>query len=43
VAENAKDWRDQGGTHACIPTMGHGFTTVEDHLAHLAAVKDAMR
>lgn len=42
VADRANHWRDQGGTHATIPTMGRGFKTVADHLEHLAAVKHAI-
>lgn len=42
VASDVNGWRDQGGTHACVPTMGRGFTTVEAHLEHLAAVKQAL-
>lgn len=32
-------WRDAGGTHAAVVTMGLGFRTVDEHLAHLAACR----
>ena len=38
----ANRWREAGGTHHSVLTMGRGFTTVQQHLEHLAAVKDAM-
>lgn len=28
-------WEANGGTHACIKTMGMGFTTLDAHLQHL--------
>jgi alkanesulfonate monooxygenase SsuD/methylene tetrahydromethanopterin reductase-like flavin-dependent oxidoreductase (luciferase family) len=30
-----KTWEANGGTHACIKTMGMGFTTLDAHLQHL--------
>jgi probable F420-dependent oxidoreductase len=33
--ESIERWRDAGGTHASIVTMGLGFTTIEQHLDHL--------
>ena len=42
MASIANRWREAGGTHHSVLTMGRGFTTVQQHLEHLAAVKDAM-
>ena len=35
-------WETNGGTHASVKTMGMGFTSVDDHLKHLAKVADAL-
>lgn len=32
-------WRDAGGTHAAVVTMGLGYRTADEHLAHLAACR----
>lgn len=42
VAGWANRWRDDGGTHVCIPTMNRGYSTLDQHLAHLEAVKRAL-
>jgi probable F420-dependent oxidoreductase len=38
VVEAAKRWQDAGGTHASVVTMGRGFTSVDQHIDHLADV-----
>ena len=43
VVATAARWRDSGGTHAAVNTMGQGLATVEAHLAHMARVADAVR
>ncbi|WP_319453372.1 MULTISPECIES: LLM class F420-dependent oxidoreductase [unclassified Mycobacterium] len=35
-------WREAGGTHASVATMGHGFHTVDAHIDYLAAVANAL-
>jgi probable F420-dependent oxidoreductase len=35
----AKRWRDAGGTHVSVVTMGHGFRTVEQHLEYMADMR----
>lgn len=41
VAETVLHWRDAGGTHAAINSMGMGFTTAAEHIDYFAAVADA--
>jgi probable F420-dependent oxidoreductase len=43
VVETATRWRDLGGTHAAIDTMGQNFTTVDQHVAYIKNVADALR
>jgi len=43
VAETAARWRDIGGTHASMSTMGLGFTEVDQHLDYVKRVADAVR
>jgi len=35
-------WQDEGGTHASIRTMGHGFTEAEQHIAYLDEVRQRL-
>lgn len=35
-------WKDAGGTHASVVTMGLGFSTTEQHIAHLAEIRQRM-
>jgi probable F420-dependent oxidoreductase len=35
-------WRDAGGTHVSVVTMGLGFDSVEDHIDYLASVAHAL-
>jgi probable F420-dependent oxidoreductase len=43
VVETTLRWRDIGGTHAGVLTMGHGFTSIDQHIDHLKRVADALR
>lgn len=43
VVQTASRWRDIGGTHASVGTMGHGFTTMDQHIDHMNRVADALR
>jgi len=36
-------WRDAGGTHGSISSMGRGFTRVEQHIDHLAEARNMMQ
>jgi probable F420-dependent oxidoreductase len=42
AAERVHAWRDGGGTHASVLTMGLGLTSVEAHVDHLAALAAAL-
>lgn len=42
VVETALRWRDDGGTHASVSTMGQGFTTIDQHLDYMKRVADAL-
>ena len=35
-------WREVGGTHISVVTMGLGFDSVDDHIDYLASVSDAL-
>lgn len=41
VAAQAASWRDAGATHLSVNTTNAGFTSVDEHLAALAAAADA--
>jgi alkanesulfonate monooxygenase SsuD/methylene tetrahydromethanopterin reductase-like flavin-dependent oxidoreductase (luciferase family) len=43
VVETASRWRDIGGTHVSVATMGQNFTTIDQHIDYLKAVADAVR
>jgi probable F420-dependent oxidoreductase len=43
VVETLSRWRDVGGTHASVNTMGQKFTTTEQHIDYLKRVADAIR
>lgn len=43
LAEKVGRWRDAGGTHASVVTMGLGFESVEAHIDYLATVAPALR
>jgi probable F420-dependent oxidoreductase len=37
-----RQWQDAGGTHASITTMGLGYSSVEQHINHLAKVQQGL-
>jgi hypothetical protein len=43
VVEMVLRWRDLGGTHASVVTIGHGFTSIDRHIDHMKKVADALR
>ena len=43
VVETALRWRDAGGTHVAVLTMGQGMTTIEQHIDYIKRVADALR
>ena len=42
VAAEAEKWKEAGGTHFAVNTMGNGFSTVEEHLAFLEGAADRL-
>lgn len=43
VVETVARWAGIGGSHASVSTMGHGFTTIEQHLEFVETVAEALR
>jgi probable F420-dependent oxidoreductase len=43
VIDAIQRWRDVGGTHAAVLTMGLNFTSTEQHIDHMKAVADLLR
>ncbi len=43
VVGTVSRWRDVGGTHASVSTMGLGFTTAEQHVDYMKRVSEALR
>jgi len=43
VVETALRWRDIGGTHVSVVTMGQNFSTIEEHIDYLKIVADAIK
>jgi probable F420-dependent oxidoreductase len=43
VIETAARWRDIGGTHVSVVTMGQNFTMIEQHINYMKLVADAVR
>jgi probable F420-dependent oxidoreductase len=43
VGDSILRWRDAGGTHASVLTMGQNFTSTEQHIDHMKAVADSLR
>jgi probable F420-dependent oxidoreductase len=43
VVESVSRWRDAGGTHASVSTMGQQFSTIEQHTDYMKTVADALR
>jgi probable F420-dependent oxidoreductase len=42
LAEQIDGWREAGGTHASVVTMGLGLNRVDDHIDYLASVAGAL-
>jgi alkanesulfonate monooxygenase SsuD/methylene tetrahydromethanopterin reductase-like flavin-dependent oxidoreductase (luciferase family) len=42
IADEVSKWADAGASHVSISTMGAGLQTVDEHVAALAAVADAL-
>ncbi len=42
LTEQIDAWREAGGTHASVVTMGLGLTGVDDHIDYLASVAAAL-
>jgi probable F420-dependent oxidoreductase len=42
VVREVEAWRDEGATHLSINTMGAGLPTVDDHLAALTQIAEAL-
>lgn len=43
VVERASQWRDAGGTHAAVVTMGQGLETADQHVDYARRTADALR
>ncbi len=43
AAERAARWRDQGGSHAAVSTMGRGHVCIEAHLDYIGEVAEICR
>jgi probable F420-dependent oxidoreductase len=43
VVETVQRWRDAGGTHASVNTMGMKFTTTDQHIAFIKDAAEALR
>ncbi len=42
AVETASRWRDLGGTHVSVSTMGQGFTTADQHVDYMDMVAEAL-
>ncbi len=42
LASEINSWREAGGTHVSVVTMGLGLDSVEAHIDYLASVADAL-
>lgn len=42
VVENVAAWQNAGGTHASLLTMNHGFSSVDEHIAYMESVAQAL-
>jgi probable F420-dependent oxidoreductase len=42
IVPEAKKWKEAGGTHLAVNTMGGGLTTPEEHLAYLEGAADRL-
>ena len=39
AVDSIRRWQDEGGTHASVVTMGRGYTSIEQHIAHLEELR----
>jgi probable F420-dependent oxidoreductase len=42
AADTIKRWQEAGGTHACVPTLGKGYTDIGQHLDFVHEVKNLL-
>jgi probable F420-dependent oxidoreductase len=42
AVDAARRWQDAGGTHLCVVTMGRGLATTDEHIAHLAEMRERL-
>lgn len=42
VVDSIRQWQAAGGTHASVVTMGRGFETADQHIDHLATVRQRL-
>jgi hypothetical protein len=42
VVDQARRWRDAGGTHVSVHTMGLGFATIDDHIGYIEQAAAAL-
>ncbi|MBW8753950.1 MAG: LLM class F420-dependent oxidoreductase [Sphingomonadales bacterium] len=42
VIATIRRWRDVGGTHAAVVTMGQGFATIDEHVGYIERVAEAL-
>jgi probable F420-dependent oxidoreductase len=42
VVNTASRWRDAGGTHVAVLTMGQDFTTIDQHIDYMKRVAEAL-
>jgi probable F420-dependent oxidoreductase len=42
VVETTKRWRDLGGTHVAVNTMGQNLTTIDEHIDYMKRAADAL-
>lgn len=43
VVDTAERWRDIGGTHVSVYTMGLGFSTIDEHVTYIEHVASALQ
>jgi hypothetical protein len=43
VVDTALRWRDTGGTHASVSTMGQRMTSIDLHIDYMKRVADALK
>ncbi|MDG2002570.1 MAG: LLM class F420-dependent oxidoreductase [Novosphingobium sp.] len=42
VVERSLRWRDAGGSHVGVNTMGMGFSTIDEHIGYVEEVREAL-